>query len=42
MEKATEYLQAAQLGNAEAQFDMGYACYNGEGTDRDYTSAAMW
>lgn len=36
------YLQAAQLGNAEAQFDMGYACYNGEGTDRDYTSAAMW
>ncbi len=36
------YQQAALLGNAEAQFDLGYAYYKGEGTERDYTTAAMW
>lgn len=36
------YQQAAMLGNAEAQFDLGYAYYAGEGTERDYTTAAMW
>lgn len=36
------YLRAAGAGNAEAQFKAGYAFYNGEGTDRDYASAAMW
>lgn len=36
------YEQAAQAGNAEAQFDIGYAYYTGEGTTRNYTSAAMW
>lgn len=42
-EKAVEvYLQSAETGNAEAQFDIGYAYYTGEGTQRDYTSAAMW
>lgn len=42
-EKAVEvYLQSAEAGNAEAQFDIGYAYYTGEGTQRDYTSAAMW
>lgn len=42
-EKAVDvYLQAAETGNAEAQFDVGYAYYTGEGTQRDYTSAAMW
>lgn len=41
--KAVEmYLQAAEAGNAEAQFDIGYAYYTGEGTERDYTTAAMW
>lgn len=42
-ERAVEvYLQSAEAGNAEAQFDIGYAYYTGEGTQRDYTSAAMW
>lgn len=42
-EKAVEvYLQSAEAGNAEAQFDIGYAYYTGEGTQHDYTSAAMW
>lgn len=36
------YLRAAETGNPEAQFKTGYAFYNGEGTDRDYASAAMW
>ena len=36
------YQKAAQLGNAEAQFNYAYALYNGEGIDRDYASAAMW
>lgn len=36
------YQQAAETGNAEAQFDIGYAYYSGEGTERDYTTAAMW
>jgi len=36
------YKQAAQMGNIEAQFNLGYALYNGEGTDKDYASAAMW
>lgn len=36
------YQQAALLGNAEAQFNLGYAYYKGEGTERDYTTAAMW
>ena len=41
-EAVAVYRQAAQLGNAEAQFDLGYAYYKGEGTERDYTTAAMW
>lgn len=42
-EKAVEvYRQSAEEGNAEAQFDIGYAYYTGEGIGRDYTSAAMW
>ena len=36
------YRQAAEQGNAEAQFNLAYACYNGEGTQKDYASAAMW
>lgn len=36
------YKQAAQQGNVEAQFNLGYALYNGEGVDKDYASAAMW
>lgn len=42
-DKAVEvYRQSAEEGNAEAQFDIGYAYYTGEGISRDYTSAAMW
>lgn len=42
-EKAVaEYAEAARLGNAEAQFDLGYAYYNGEGTEKDYATAARW
>lgn len=42
-ESAVEiYIKAAEEGNAEAQFDIGYAYFNGEGIQRDYTSAAMW
>lgn len=41
-EAVAMYLRAAEAGNAEAQFKAGYACYNGEGTARDYASAAMW
>ena len=42
-EKAVaEYTEAARLGNAEAQFDLGYAYYNGEGAEKDYAKAARW
>ena len=42
-EKAVaEYTEAARLGNAEAQFDLGYAYYNGEGAEKDYATAARW
>lgn len=36
------YKVAADSGMAVAQFDLAYALYNGEGIDRDYTSAALW
>lgn len=41
-EAATAYLISANEGNAEAQFDIAYAYFNGEGIERDYASAAMW
>lgn len=37
-----EYAKAAELGEPEAQFDLGYAYYNGEGIQRDYTVAVRW
>lgn len=36
------YLKAAEYEETEAQFDLGYALYNGEGTKQDYPSAVMW
>lgn len=36
------YLKAAEYDETEAQFDLGYALYNGEGTKQDYPSAVMW
>ena len=41
-EAAIAYLTSANEGNAEAQFDIAYAYFNGEGIERDYASAAMW
>jgi len=41
--KAVEcYQKAAEGGNLEGQFNLGYALYNGEGIDKDYATAAMW
>ncbi len=42
VEAAKAYQVSAAEGNAEAQFNLAYAYYNGEGIDRDYASAAMW
>lgn len=36
------YMKAAELDETEAQFDLGYALYHGEGIQQDYSSAAMW
>ncbi len=36
------YLKAAGYDETEAQFNLGYALYNGEGTKQDYPSAVMW
>lgn len=36
------YLKAAEFDETEAQFDLGYALYHGEGIKQDYPSAAMW
>lgn len=41
-EAAIAHLISANEGNAEAQFDIAYAYFNGEGIERDYASAAMW
>lgn len=41
-EAVAEYTKAAQMGLAEAQFDLGYAYYNGEGAPKDYATAARW
>lgn len=36
------YQKAADLDEAEAMFNLGYAFYHGEGIGQDYASAAMW
>ena len=36
------YLKAAEYDETEAQFNLGYALYNGEGTKLNYPSAVMW
>ena len=36
------YLKAAEFDETEAQFNLGYALFNGEGIKQDYPSAAMW
>src|SRR5574344_1816324 len=42
-ENAVEcYQKASEMGNAEAEFNLGYAYYNGEGINKDYASSAMW
>lgn len=36
------YLKAAEFDETEAQFNLGYALYHGEGITQDYPSAVMW
>ena len=36
------YLKAAEFDETEAQFNLGYALYNGEGIKQDYPSDVMW
>lgn len=36
------YLKAAEFDETEAQFNLGYALYNGEGIKQNYPSAVMW
>lgn len=36
------YMKGAEEGSAEAQFDLAYAYYNGEGIARDFASAVRW
>ena len=36
------YLEAAELGHEEAQFELGYRCYNGWGVPKDLNKAAEW
>ncbi len=37
-----ETLQAAEQGNAEAQFSLGKMYYEGQGVRQDYAEAARW
>lgn len=34
--------QAAKAGNSRAQFQVGFMCLKGQGTDRDFSSSARW
>ena len=36
------YLQAAEMGLAEAQYNVAYSYYHGEGVPQDYTKAVFW
>ena len=36
------YLQAAEMGLAEAQYNVAYSYYHGEGVTQDYTKAVFW
>lgn len=36
------YLKAAEFDETEAQFNLGYALFNGEGIKQDFPSAVMW
>lgn len=43
MKEAAElYEKAANAGSVEAQFSLGKMYYDGEGVDKNYTTAAMW
>jgi len=42
MENVQELLLSAQQGDAEAQFKLGRAYYNGEGVAQDYKQAVKW
>ena len=36
------YKKAADQGDADAQYDLGVAYYNGEGVPQDYAEAYFW
>jgi len=36
------YRQAAEQGNAAAQYDLGVAYHNGQGVSRDYSLSYFW
>ena len=40
--KAAEYLKAAEQGDAEAQFSLGWSYENGYGVEKSYTKAVKW
>ena len=40
--KFEKYMDKAGLGNARAQYNIGYMFENGKGVDRDYESAIVW
>lgn len=39
---ADKYREAAEQGDAEAQYNLGLCYYNGEGVQQDYTQAVHW
>ena len=34
--------KAAEQGDAMAQYNLGHACFRGEGVPQDYTQAVYW
>ena len=41
-EKISQYRQAAEQGNADAQYNIGLCLYNGDGVSQDYKEAIRW
>ena len=42
MEAVKWYRLAAEQGDAAAQYNLGFAYYNGEGVEQDYAEAVKW
>jgi len=41
-QNASDYIEAAQQGNADAQNNLGVCYYNGQGVTKDYKEAVKW